>query len=120
MISLKINSARQSIIYKLGPRQSFRRILVFHPVHNRSKYILRRLEWYTRGRRITSLAEDPSSRAGIAMEHARDAEESVPVLQIVISLCHPIPEPLRVEACDLIVLTAMVTDDFSTFSFEGW
>ena len=37
-----------------------------------------------------------------------------------ISLCHPIPESLRVKARDLIVLATVVAYDFSTFLFEGW
>jgi hypothetical protein len=119
MLPLEINPTRHSIIYELGPRQSLRRVIVLNPIHYSSKYILGRLKRYPRSRSVAPLAKDPSSRTGIPVEHSRDAEEPVPVLQMVISFRHPIPETLCVEACDLIVLTTVVADNFSTFPFEG-
>lgn len=52
------------------------------------------------------------------MKHTGDAEEAVPFVQVVVSTRHAVPEALGVEASDLVVLTAVVTDDLAPLPLE--
>ena len=52
------------------------------------------------------------------MEHARDTEEAVPVVDSGICKGHLIIEALSVETRDLVVLTAVVAEELASFCLE--
>jgi hypothetical protein len=52
------------------------------------------------------------------MKHTGNPKEAVIILQMEIGLRHAVPETLRVEAGNLVVLAAVVGYDFAAFGFE--
>lgn len=64
------------IIHKLRPYNILDRSPVLYPLHHCRQHVVRTLKRYPRSRCSTTLADDPAAWAGIAVEHAWDAEEA--------------------------------------------
>jgi len=118
MISLKVYTQRNSIVDELGPRQASWRFALLYPSNHGSEDIMLSIERYPDRRRCACLAKNPRAGAGITMEHARDTEEAVPIVDFGIREGHLIIEALSVETRDLVVLTAVVAEELASFCLE--
>ena len=106
-----------TIIHKLRSLHRIRRHPILHPSHQRRQHVIRSFEWHARCSSATALAEHPGARAGVAVEHAGDAEEAQESVEVVGGGLHAVGkvtvESLGVEASDLVVLSTVVSDDFA-------
>ena len=76
MPMMKVHPKAHGIINKLCPYDIFDRSTLLYPLHHCRQHVVRTLKRDSRSLRCAALADDPASWAGIAMEHAWDAEEA--------------------------------------------
>lgn len=113
----KRHPQRHSIIHELRPLHRLRRHPTLHPIHERRQHILRSYKRHTRSGSAAALAQHPGAGTGVAVEHACDAEEAKEGVEVGRGSLHAVGEvmveALGVEAGDLVVLAAVVAEDFA-------
>lgn len=118
VVPLELNPSQGIIIHKLRPRETLRRLALLHPLNNGGQDIALRIKRDTFGSSATALSQNPSARTGAAVEHSWDTEEAVVIVQLWICVGHVVPETIRVEARDLVVLSTVVADNLAAALLE--
>lgn len=82
MSALERDAAADLIVRELRPSDDPRCFALLHPIHDRSKHIVRSFEGNSRRCCIASLAEDPCTGSATTVEHATDTEEPEELIHI--------------------------------------
>lgn len=118
MTALKRHPLRHGVIDEFCPLNHIRRHPLFYPFDYSGQHVGFGCESHSGCCGSAALTNYPGAWAGIAMKHAGNAKEAEEVIKCIGGALHTsreaVVESLRVEACDLIILTAMKTDDLAT------
>ena len=106
----KVDSTLYSIVHKLRALDKLRRNTGLNPLHHCRKNVVLRIKRDTSLRRIPTLAQHPRPWPRAAMKHARDTEETRPIIHLCVHVVttEMLVKPVRVERRNLVVLLAVV------------
>ena len=123
MPMLKVHPEIHAVIDKLRPYNILHRSAVLYPLHHCRQHVVRAFKGHSLGWSPAALADDPAPWARVAVKHAGDTEEAKEVIQLIRSglrcAWKEVVESLRVEASDLVVLTAVEEENFAAVFLES-
>ena len=120
---LEINTKIHAIVHKFRTHDIIHSGAIFHPLNHSCKHIVGASKRDSCCRRRSALAQNPRPWARVAMEHSRYAKEADEVVELGRGRLHAarkvVVESFGVEAGDLIILTAMIRDEFTAGGLES-
>lgn len=120
MLPREVDPQLHSIVDEFGPLQILWSGTLLDPIHQRLQHVVLRIKFNTLLRRVSTLPEDPRAGPAIAVIHPPNPEIADPCVHrsVRAATAQLLVEAVGVERGDLIVLLAVVHEQFSAAAFE--